>query len=219
MYLITRFLNWLDNILQETFSSNISSYRLDPYKLPANTTLSSFASMINASNVSVMTAKTSDVYYNVSEVQEEENFFSAKNRNIERIESQMIMIQEVIDGLDMTSDMEKITTLDKIQNNLKDLQNKILENELTVSVTKLSGGGGLDSFTASLKYQNFGNFAHEVLEEIQKDYNKTQTTLPSRLLTDTFLNKMLANQTNKRPEIKFNLSPTNETHNNGTTKI
>jgi hypothetical protein len=217
-YLLTRFLNWLDDIIQQVFSSNIGAYRLDPYKLPENTKLSSIASMINTRNASVMTAKTSDTYYNISEVQEEEEFFSAKNKNIERIEKQIIMIQDIIDNLFDKGNEEKIKTLNRISDNLRDLQDKLLENEITVSVTKLSGGGALDSFTASLKYQNFGNFAHDVLEEVQKEYNKSQTTLPSRILTESFINKMLSNQVYKRPEFRFNVAETGETDINGLDK-
>lgn len=217
-YLLTRFFNWLESVLNDVFGSKLGLYKVNPYKFPAGTTLGSIAGIINTKGVVLPTATSSKIAYNISEVQEEENFFAISNKNVERIQSQLLMIQEVMDNVTDAEDLQKMQTLEKLYDHLEDLQNRLLAGDITISATRLSGGGALDLFTSSLKYQNFGNFAHEVIEEVQRMYNQDNTTLPSRLITESFLDRLLSNQVNKKPEFRFKVADTGATDISGLDK-
>jgi hypothetical protein len=210
-YLLTRFFEWLESVVNDVFGSKFGLYRVSPYKFPEGTTLASIAGIINTKGVVLPTASSSKITYNISEVQEEENFFAIGNKNVERIQSQLLMIQEAMDNITSPEDVQKMQTLEKLYDHLEDLQNRLLAGDITISATRLSGGGALDLFTSSLKYQNFGNFAHEVIEEVQRMYNKDSNVLPSRLVNESLLNRLLDNQVNKKPEFRFKVADTGDT--------
>ena len=204
VYLLKKFYHWLAQQLQDVFGVNMSGI-INVSKIPKHVTLGELADIINTQNIQIETAYLNTPAYNLSEMEEDEKKFGSRQKNITRIETQINMIDDVMSGLIDDSDLKKIETLEVLKNKLEEHLQDIIDGKTTVSVTKLKGGGALDLFNQNPKFQNFGTFLHDGLEKLQKEYLTDPNILPSRRITESFLDELLNDQLNKLPADRFTI--------------
>ena len=79
----------------------------------------------------------------------------------------------------------RIAVLNTLRQNLEDYKKAIENNESTVSVSNLIGGGAIKNGELYKDYAEFGSFVHHVIETLQKE------TIGSKKLLDSFSKKKL----------------------------
>jgi len=202
-YLLSRFLNWLSDILNNVFGIDMDRYKVKLYSIPSSITLSELASVINTEKLQLETNFINSPAYNLSEMEQDDEMFGSRQKNIVRIETQINMLDSIMSGLTEDDDINKLQTLTTLQDKLKEHLEDIKSGKTTISVTKLKGGGALDLFNQNPKFQNFGTFLHDGLELLQREYLDDPSILPSRRINEEFIDKLLKNQMDKLPEYRF----------------
>jgi hypothetical protein len=202
-HLVKRFLDWITSGLQRVFGFNLSNFRLSPYKLSKDVTLESLAKAISKTNTSIESFFIDIPTYNISEITEDDERFSKKEKNIERIQNQMFTVKSLVDAAIERNELKKADVLNKIYDNLRSALQDLEDGKTTVSVSRLVGGGALDLFIDNKKYQNFGNFLHSVVQTLQEQYIGDNRILPSRAITEAFIDDMLKREELKDPAEMF----------------
>ena len=204
LQLLDKFFNWLAKQLQDVFGLNLDGV-VNVSKIPGLITIDDLTTIINTQGIQIETAYLNSPAYNLSEMEEDDKKFGSRQKNINRIEIQLNMLDEVMSGLVDDSDIKKIETLQVLKDKLEEHLQDLIDGKTTVSVTKLKGGGALDLFNQNPKFQNFGTFLHDGLEKLQKEYLADPNILPSRRITESFLDELLNDQMSKLPADRFTI--------------
>lgn len=204
-HLVNRFLQWLGDLLQNVFGVNKADYTVRPYSLPENLTLADLGKILSNEKAQIQTTLIDRPTYNLSEIEEDEKYFSARDRNIARIEEQMEGIKRLQAEAMDRDETAKVEVLEKILENMEQSIEDLLSGKNTVSVSKLVGGGNLDVIIDNQKFQNFGNFLHGALEELQRRHlEQGSSRFPSSMVDMSFIEEMLQReQTRKDPDAMF----------------
>ena len=202
-YLLSRFFNWLNEVIENVFGVNTNNYGIELHKLPSTITLSELGKIINTQDIQLETAFINNTVYNVSEMEEDDKKFGSRQRNISRIEDQITMLDDVMSNMLDDSDIKKLETLQTLKDKLEGHLQDIKDGKTTVSVTKLKGGGALDLFNQNPKFQNFGTFLHSGIEKLQKQYLDDPSILPSRRVDEKFVDDLLEDELGKDESERF----------------
>ena len=202
-YLVKRFLDWLTEKVQKLFGVDLSNYRLSPYNLSKDVTLQSLSQAIAKTNTSIESFFIDVPTYNISEIAEDDERFSKAEKNIERIQNQLFTVKSLIDAAIEKNELKKADVLNKIYDNLNQSLDDLISGKTSVSVSRLVGGGALDLFIDNRKYQNFGNFLHTVVQTLQEQYIGDNKMLPSRSITESFVDDLLLREELKDPAERF----------------
>lgn len=187
--LLQRFYNWLSELLQEVFDIRTDgSINIQAYNLPTKITYKELSDIINTKNVKLSTAVATANSYNLDGEIDNQDNSSSKDRKLARAEEQMDIVRSVIKDLKKQKGTDaKIATLEKVMANLNKYRQIIENDEYTVSVTNLTGGGEIENQEIYNDFKEFGTFIHYILESVQKmsvASNKKVTTILTRELFD-----------------------------------
>jgi hypothetical protein len=187
--LLQRFFNWLSELLQEVFDIRTDgNIMIQAYNLPTKISYEELSEIINTKNVQLSTAVANANSYNTDGEMDNQELNSSKDRKLARVEEQMDIVRKVIGDLKKAKGTDaKIATLEKVLVNLNKYRQIIQNDEYTVSVTNLTGGGEIDNQQAYNDFKEFGTFIHFVLENVQKmsvESGKKVTTILTREMFD-----------------------------------
>jgi len=186
--LLQRFFNWLRDLLQEVFDIRTDGNVLvHGYNLPTKVTYEELAQIINTKNVKLSTAVADANSYNTDGEMDSQEVNSSKERKLARVEEQLGIVRKTITDLKKIKGTEaKVATLEKVLLNLANYQAAINNDEYTISVTNLTGGGQLENQDDYNDFKEFGTFVHYVLENIQKLGVKTGEKATTVLTREVF---------------------------------
>lgn len=187
--LLQRFFNWLSELLQEVFDIRTDgNIMIQAYSLPTKISYQELADIINTKNVQLSTAVANANSYNTDGEIDNQELNSSKDRKLARVEEQMDIVRKVISDLKKIKGTDaKIATLEKVLINLNKYRQVIQNDEYTVSVTNLTGGGEIENQEIYNDFKEFGTFIHFILENVQKisvESGKKVTTILTRDLFD-----------------------------------
>lgn len=183
--LLQRFFNWLGDLLSEVFDLRTSgNIKIEAYNLPTKISYEELANIINTKNVSLSTALADGKSYNLDGEMDNQELNSSKDRKLARVEEQMDIVRSTIAELKKKKGTDaKVITLEKVLINLNKYRQIIENDEYTVSVTNLTGGGQIEDQETYNDFKEFGTFIHFVLENVQKmgiESGKKVTTVLTR---------------------------------------
>jgi hypothetical protein len=187
--LLQRFFNWLSELMQEVFDIRTDgNIMIQAYNLPTKISYEELSDIINTKNVQLSTAVADANSYNTDGEMDNQELNNSKDRKLARVEEQMDIVRSVITDLKKAKGTDaKIATLEKVLINLNKYRQIIQNDEYTVSVTNLTGGGQIDNQETYNDFKEFGTFIHFVLENVQKmsvESNKKVTTILTREMFD-----------------------------------
>lgn len=187
--LLQRFFNWLKDLLQEVFDIRTDGNAIiQAYNLPTSITFQELSNIINTKNVQLSTAVANANSYNLDGEIDNQELGSSKDRKLARVEEQMDIVRKVITDLKKVKGSDaKIATLEKVLINLNKYRQIVENDEYTVSVTNLTGGGEIENQEMYNDFKEFGTFIHFVLENVQKisvESGKKVTTILTREMFD-----------------------------------
>lgn len=187
--LLQRFFNWLGELLNEVFDIRTSGdIKIEAYNLPTKISYEELANIINTKNVTLSTAVADGKSYNLDGEMDNQELNSSKDRKLARVEEQMDIVRNTITELKKKKGSDaKVATLEKVLVNLNQYRQIIENDEYTVSVTNLTGGGQIEDQETYNDFKEFGTFIHFVLENVQKmgiESGKKVTTVLTREMFD-----------------------------------
>lgn len=187
--LLQRFFNWLSELFNEVFDFRTSGdMRVEAYNLPTKVTYEELAKIINTKKAILSTAIAKEKTYNVDDELDSQEVNTPKDRKLARVAEQQNIVRKTIADLKKIKGTDaKIATLEKILINLDMYRAAVQNDEFTVSVTNLIGGGELKNQELYEDFKQFGTFIHYVLENIQKqsaESGKKVTTIFNREMFD-----------------------------------
>lgn len=120
-----------------------------------------------------------------------------KKIKLDRVNEQ---IEMVADTLSKTTGDGRKAVLQKILDNLNTYKQLIEDEEPTVSVSNLTGGGEIENAERYEDFASFGNFVHFIVETLQKEVLNTRDSITSKYNRDR-LYELLEEfgKTQKRP--------------------
>ena len=189
-YLLNRFYDWLKALVQRIFGIDLDLGKLSAYKLSRNINIGTLAKALANDYKSIQTVFTATAAYNVSENADENLTFSSRARNVERMQKQIDQINLLISEAE-EGEEGKVKVLETLRDKFQDQLQLLIDGKRTISVSNLVGGGALDLLTSTLKYQNFGNFLHNVTQSLQEEFLNNDNIIPSQLVDEDFIDKML----------------------------
>lgn len=187
--LLQRFFSWLRELLQEVFDLRTDgSIMVQAYSLPTKISYQELVDIINTKDVKLSTAIAKASSYNLDGEIDNQESNSSKDRKLARVEEQMDIVRKVVNDLKKVKGSDaKIATLEKVLINLNKYRQIIENDEYSVSVTNLTGGGEIENQEIYNDFKEFGTFIHFVLENVQKisvESGKKVTTILNRDLFD-----------------------------------
>lgn len=112
---------------------------------------------------------------------------------LDRVENQIQIIDRIIQSAPKDG---RIETLNKLKENLESYRKIVQEDQFTVSVSNLFGGGEFDQQDKYKNYAEFGTFQHYIVETLQTETIGTEKSLTS-VFTKEKLKELLNNYSNK----------------------
>lgn len=195
--LIDRFFEWLSKLL-------------DMKGISARTKLGSIAEMIN-SDMAIFESPQGEqyIYYSTDPDAEEKSNFnpddredldkanprnkhkSARELNIEKGKAELIKLDASIEWIKSNKrradeGKEQLKVIEILKQNVLDKLKALEDGRITIGVTKYIGSQDsqvLDEFVTKLG-ANYGNFYHNLMEELQNEYAKTGTS-PAVIMSST----------------------------------